>query len=82
MRKPDAFLILRPSILRINKVEHFDHSFYLQWYHRDAWLSALAECGFELRHYYCNRENELWCEDNGLWIAETEKKRIHPTPCP
>jgi SAM-dependent methyltransferase len=60
------------------KVEQFDHSFYLQYYPRDTWLSALAECGFEIRHEYCNREKETWREDNGLWIVEAAKKRTYP----
>jgi len=60
------------------KVEKFDHSFYLQYYHRDTWLSVLAECGFEIRNEYCNRKKEPWCEGNGLWIVEAAKKRTCP----
>jgi SAM-dependent methyltransferase len=59
------------------KVEEFDHSFYMQCYPRDAWLSALAECGFEVLHEYSNREKEPWCEGHGLWIVEATKKRTY-----
>ena len=57
------------------KVEQFDHSFYLQCYTRDSWLSALAKCGFEIRHEYRNREKELWCEGDGLWIIEASRRK-------
>lgn len=52
------------------RMEQFDHSFYLQSYTREAWLSALAKSGFEVRHEYRNREKEPWSEGDGMWIAE------------
>jgi len=58
------------------KAEQFDHSFYLQFYPRDTWLSTLAECGFEILHEYRNREKEPWHENDGLWIVEAAKKKI------
>lgn len=50
-------------------VEQFDHSFYLQNYSREEWLSALYECGFEMKH--CVAEN-------GRLKVEAIKKRTYP----
>ncbi len=63
---------------RNSNVEQFNHSFYLQCYPRDAWLSALEECGFEIRSEYNNREKESWREGDGFWIVEAVKKRTYP----
>lgn len=57
------------------RVEQFDHSFYLQSYTREAWLSALTECGFEVWHEYRNREKEPWSEGDGMWMAEAVKSK-------
>ncbi len=57
-------------------VEQFEHSFYLQSYSREEWLSALHECGFEVKYEYRNREKELWQEGEGFWICEAVKSNI------
>ncbi len=54
-------------------VKQFDHSFYLQSYTREAWLSVLAESGFEVLQEYRSREKEPWREGDGMWIAEAVK---------
>ena len=53
--------------------EQFDHNFYLQGYARGDWLSALRECGYEVKAEYKNREKELWSEGDGYWIVEAVK---------
>ncbi len=57
-------------------VEQFEHSFYLQSYSREEWLSALRECGFEVKAEYRNREKEPWQEGDGFWICEAVKSDI------
>jgi len=42
------------------RVESFDHSFYLQSYSRDEWLTAFSECGFEVIGEYNDRKVEYW----------------------
>ena len=54
-------------------IEQFDHSFYLQAYTREEWLSTLIKCGFEVLHEYSSREKEPWREGNILWIVEAVK---------
>jgi SAM-dependent methyltransferase len=56
------------------QTECFDHSFYLQRYSREEWLAAFAECEFEVKDEYRNREKEPWRKDDRLWIVETVKK--------
>lgn len=56
-------------------VEQFEHSFYMQSYSREAWLSALAKCGFEVRYEYRNREKEPWSKSDGMWIVEAVKSK-------
>ena len=40
--------------------ESFDHSFYLQCYSRDEWLTAFKESGFDVVSEYKNREGMSW----------------------
>lgn len=40
--------------------EHFEHAFYLQSYAREAWLSALSECGFTVQQAYHDRASGSW----------------------
>ncbi len=41
-------------------IESFDHSFYLQSYTREEWLSALEDCGFYITGEYGSRDFESW----------------------
>lgn len=54
-------------------VTQFDHSFYLQGYTRGEWLSALAECGFEVRCEYRGRGHAPWMNGDGELILEAVK---------
>lgn len=54
-------------------VERFDHAFYLQSFPREAWLDALAVCGFDVVGEYRDRERQPWCEGDGYWIVEAVK---------
>jgi len=40
---------------------------------REQWISALSECGFEIKCEYKNREKDSWSEGDSYWIAETVK---------
>lgn len=53
--------------------EQFNHEFYLQGYSRKEWLSALAECGFEIKAEYRSREKEPWREGDDNWVAAAVK---------
>lgn len=55
--------------------QEFDHSFYLQIYSRDAWTSALKECGFEIKSEHKNRERELYEEGGNYWICQAVKSQ-------
>jgi SAM-dependent methyltransferase len=54
-------------------VETFDHSFYLQGYYREEWISALNESGFELANEYKNREKEICREGDWFMFGEAIK---------
>lgn len=54
-------------------VESFDHSFYLQNYFHETWLTIIKECGFEIKHEYSSRDKEPWCEGGGQLIVEAVK---------
>lgn len=56
-------------------VESFDHSFYLQSYSREEWLTAFSECGFEVEGEYSSRELESWQSGgDGFRIFEAVKR--------
>ena len=42
------------------RLESFDHSFYLQCYSYEEWISAFNECGFSIMGEYKNRELQNW----------------------
>lgn len=57
-----------------SRLESFDHSFYMQCYSYEEWMSAFNECGFDIVNEYKNRELENWKSgDNDFIIFETVK---------
>ena len=57
-------------------IDSFDHSFYLQGYYRDEWLSAFMECGFDVIGEYSDRELASWLSgESGFRIFETIKQK-------
>lgn len=54
-------------------VESFEHSFYLQSYTREEWISALKECGFVIKGEYGDREVKSWQSGDGCLIIEAVK---------
>jgi len=59
---------------KLGRVESFEHSFYLQCYSREEWLTAFTECGFEVIGEYGSREVESWQSGDGFRIFEAIKK--------
>lgn len=55
-------------------IESFEHSFYLQSYSHEEWLTAFSECGFEIVGEYNNREVDSWQSGgDGFLIIEAVK---------
>jgi cyclopropane fatty-acyl-phospholipid synthase-like methyltransferase len=55
-------------------IEKIPYVISLQYYDRALMLSALEDCGFDVKNEYKNRDKEPWREGDHGWIVEAVKR--------